>query len=179
MWWRKSNSQSIEETFFPPQILPTVAKKKQKAIYKKIFMLSIMYQKSFYCTYYSRSFFLCRGDCVVKKKYLLTGAVVGFINGLLGGGAGAILVPILGKYFRLSPQKSLATSLAVLFPLSCLSVALYWLQGNIDWAIALPYVCGGAVGGIVGGRFFPKIKVSYLQKGFSLLLLVAGLRCLL
>ncbi len=115
----------------------------------------------------------------MKKKYLLTGAVVGFVNGLLGGGAGAILVPILGKYFHLAPQKALATSLAVLLPLSCVSVLLYWLQGNVDLLTAVPYVCGGAVGGIVGGKYFPKIQVSYLQKGFSLLLLVSAFRCLL
>lgn len=113
----------------------------------------------------------------MKKKYFATGSLVGFVNGLLGGGAGGILVPILQRW--LSPREALATSLAVLFPLSCGSVLMYYVQGNLDLALALPYVLGGAVGGIVGGRLFPQLKVQWLQRAFALLLLFSGGRCLL
>ncbi len=112
-------------------------------------------------------------------RLLVLGALVGFLNGLLGGGGGAILVPGLLYLGKLSPEKALASSLAIMFPLSILSVGLYFLQGNLHFKEALPYVLGGAVGGILGGKLFPKIKTTWLKKGFYLLLLLRGARCFL
>lgn len=113
------------------------------------------------------------------KKIPIIAAIVGFLNGLLGGGAGAILVPYLVKKCKFSQNKALATALAVLLPLSSISVALYWWRGNIDLTLAFPYVLGGAIGGIFGAKIFTKMKENWLKRGFSLLLLFSGVRSFL
>ncbi|MFI3252983.1 MAG: TSUP family transporter [Eubacteriales bacterium] len=110
-------------------------------------------------------------------QYHFIGAVVGFVNGLLGGGGGALLAPFFMN--KMPTEKALASSLAVLLSFSCLSVVIYFVQGNIDLAQAFPYVLGGAVGGIIAGKIFPTMKSEWLKKGFSLLMIVAGMRCLL
>lgn len=112
------------------------------------------------------------------KKYVSYGGIAGFINGLIGGGGGAVLVPLLKKE-GLSQQEALATSVGVMLPISCFSVVLYATRGDIQWIMALPYVIGGGLGGILGGKCFPKVKQQWLRRGFGAFLLLSGGRCLL
>ena len=117
------------------------------------------------------------------KKYpwflpALAGGVGGFVNGLLGGGGGMVLVPMFTGPCRLDTRTALATSVAVIFPLCLLSSLLYFLQGGLDLAAAFPYLLGGLAGGLLGGRLFPRLPLPLLKKGFALLLLFGGIRSL-
>lgn len=110
------------------------------------------------------------------KSYVGAGLVAGALCGLLGGGGGAVLVPLLMKFGGLSPQKALANSVSIILPLCTLSALLYWLRGDLNVSLALPYCIGGGLGGYLGGRFFPSLNTVWLQRGFAGLLLFAGIR---
>lgn len=112
------------------------------------------------------------------KKYLLSGGFAGLINGFLGGGGGAVFVPLLQKCGK-NPRQALANSVATMLPISILSACLFLLEGDFPLETALPYVVGGAFGGFMGGKLFSKVKSQWLQKGFSLLMILSGVRCLL
>ena len=114
-----------------------------------------------------------------KWKYLLAGGAAGLTNGLFGGGGGSVLVPLLTRYCGLEQKRAFATSVAVILPLCCLSVTIYFFRGGLDVMTALPYLMGGTIGGWAGGKWFKGIRVNWLRRGFGLLLIYSGVRCFL
>ena len=112
-------------------------------------------------------------------KVILAGALTGTANGVFGGGGGCILVPLLTKLCGLEQKKAFATSVAVILPLCVLSAGIYLWRGGLEWMTAMPYLLGGAAGGFLGGKLFRGVKLPWLKKGFGLVLIIGGIRCLL
>ena len=106
------------------------------------------------------------------------GAAAGALNGFFGGGGGMVLVPMLTGLCGLSQQKAFATSVAVILPLCAVSAVIYLLRGDMEWGTALPYLLGGALGGLLGGKWFRKADPEMLRKGFALLILYGGAKAL-
>jgi len=111
--------------------------------------------------------------------YALSGAAAGVVNGFFGGGGGQVLVPMLAGKCGLDQRRAFATSVAVIAPLCALSAAVYWLRGQLDFMLALPYLAGGLIGGWVGGKVFKKLSMVWLRRGFALLILYGGVRAFL
>ncbi len=114
-----------------------------------------------------------------KLRFALAGAAAGAANGFFGGGGGSVLVPALTGLCGMDQRRAFATSVAVILPLCVLSAAIYVFRGGLDLAAALPYLMGGAAGGWIGGRIFKGVRVSWLKRGFGLLLIYGGVRNLL
>ncbi len=111
--------------------------------------------------------------------YALAGGAAGVVNGFFGGGGGQVLVPLLAGKCGLDQRRAFATSVAVIAPLCALSAAVYWFRGQLDFALALPYLIGGLIGGFVGGRVFKRLSMTWLRRGFALLILYGGVKALL
>ena len=109
----------------------------------------------------------------------LGGALAGLANGLFGGGGGMVFVPILARWGGLSSRKLYPTCVAVIFPVCALSAGVYFLRGGLSLTEALPYLLGGSLGAILGGRFFDRVSTALLRRLFALFLLYAGVRYLL
>ena len=90
-----------------------------------------------------------------------------------------MLVPALTRLCGMEQRRAFATSVAVILPLCALSAAIYLLRGGLELGTALPYLLGGAAGGWLGGRLFKGVRVSWLRRGFGLLLIYGGVRCVL
>ena len=114
-----------------------------------------------------------------KIKNRLAGTAGGVINGLFGGGGGMVLLPLLTGWSGLEPRAAFATCVAIIFPMCCLSTAVYLFQVRPALFELLPYLLGGAAGGIAGGLTFEKIPVRWLKVIFGLFLLYGGVRYLL
>lgn len=115
-------------------------------------------------------------DTHSKLRAAVAGGAAGLINGFFGGGGGMLLVPLLSRWRGLGDRKAFATSVAVILPLCALSALIYFLRGSLDWAAALPYLLGGLAGGALGGRLFKRLNMTWLRRGFALLILYAGVR---
>ena len=111
-------------------------------------------------------------------RFLLTGSAAGFLNGLFGAGGGMVVVPMLQRD-GLPPERSHATSIAVILPLSIASSLLYLSMGSIRLAQALPYIPLGLVGAAVGGWLLPRVKTVWLHRIFGALVLYSAARLLL
>lgn len=109
----------------------------------------------------------------------LSGGAAGALNGLFGAGGGILLVPLLLRAHKLPAQKAFATSLAIILPLSLVTLAVYGLRGQLTWQGALPYLAGGAVGGFFAGKYLKRMPVVWLRRLFGALLVLSGLRAVL
>lgn len=114
-----------------------------------------------------------------KGKNMLAGAAAGLVNGLFGGGGGMVLLPLLSRWGTLDQKKAFATCVAVILPVCCVSAAVYLWQARPAVAFLLPYLLGGAAGGVVGGLTFRWIPVAVLRVIFGIFLLYGGVRYLL
>ncbi len=112
-----------------------------------------------------------------KYYYLLLGAVAGLLNGLFGSGGGVAVVPMLEKA-DIPPKKAHATSIAIILPLSIVSVGFYLYRQNFQIMDALPYVPGGLAGAVVGSLLLKKIPNDLLRRIFGALIIVSSARIL-
>lgn len=109
-----------------------------------------------------------------KLKFTAAGLLCGLLNGLFGSGGGTAAVPILER-MGLSPRSSHATSVALILCLSVSAAIGYGLGGNLDPALALPFLPGGLLGAAVGAVLLKRIDNGRLRRIFGgLLLLAAG-----
>ena len=110
---------------------------------------------------------------------ILSGAVIGFLNGFFGGGGGMVCVPILQRVLSLSSKESHATAIAVIFPLSYISASVYLFNRVIESVPFLTIALGVVVGGILGAyvlKFMPPKAVRII---FALLMLAGGVRLII
>ena len=107
---------------------------------------------------------------------ILIGLITGVANGLFGAGGGTILVPSLQKFLHLETHRSHATALAVIFPLSLLSIFFYRKAGELDWTALLWISAGGTVGGFLGAKFLNRLSSKWLHRIFGLFMMAAAVR---
>ena len=113
-----------------------------------------------------------------RGRARLSGAAAGLVNGLFGGGGGIPLFLLLTRFLGLEERNAFATCVAVIFPFCLVSAGLYFLNGSVSLAAALPYLLGGLAGGLIGGLTYGKIPVLWLRRLFALFLLYGAYRYL-
>lgn len=111
-----------------------------------------------------------------KTKSIITGMCAGLANGFFGSGGGLFVVPLLTNWIKTDERKAFATSIGIILPLSAVSAVTYFLNGSINFAPAIPFLVGGAIGGIISGKVFKKVPVHALRKAFALLIIYGGIR---
>ena len=109
---------------------------------------------------------------------LVIGFSAGLVNGLLGAGGGILIVFGLSKLLghALEDKRTIfATALAVILPLSLLTVFQYLKRGSLDTQglsfLILPAIVGGALGGFLLRRLSPR----FLSRLFAVIVLVSGI----
>lgn len=108
--------------------------------------------------------------------FLLFSLLIGFVNGLLGGGGGMICVPILKLFLNLEDKKAHATSILVTSLLSISTLIVYITTLNLDFSFS-PFLCAGVLfGGFVGNVLLKKFSNKTLNIIFIFVMFVAGLK---
>ena len=115
----------------------------------------------------------------ISVKYAVPGALSGAANGFFGAGGGLFLVPLLISWCGMEQKRAFATSVAVIFPLCAVSAVIYWLKGGLPIGQAVPYLLGGAAGGVLAGKLFGRVKADWLRRAFGVLILYGGIRAVL
>ena len=104
----------------------------------------------------------------------LTGAIAGFLSGLIGVGGGFVIVPSLVKNTSLDMRSVVATSLTVITLVSAAGVAISASHGTLDWSIGLPFAGGAMVGMLIGNVVNKKISGRVLSRGFAVVAVLAA-----
>lgn len=104
--------------------------------------------------------------------YLATGAVAGFLAGLLGVGGGLVIVPVLALVFAAQGFSAahvmhfaLGTSLASILFTSLSSVRAHHAHGAVEWAVVRGIAPGIVTGTLLGTWLAAQLPTPFL-KGF-------------
>jgi uncharacterized membrane protein YfcA len=106
----------------------------------------------------------------------LLGLACGGVSGLFTVGGSIFGVPMLTEYFAQPQIVAQATSLAFSLPGVFLSLAVYALAGDVNWAVGLPLAIGGmstASFGVAVAHRLPERRLRFLFVGFILASAVA------
>lgn len=106
--------------------------------------------------------------------YLMLGAFVGFMAGLLGVGGGGILVPLLVTIFSYQNigqenivHLALGTSLACMMISSSSSAYAHKIKGNVVWKMVFGMVPGITIGTLMVTHIAADINATYIALFFA------------
>ena len=107
---------------------------------------------------------------------LATGAVAGFIGGMMGVGGGSIMVPAMVLVVGLSQYMAQGTSLLAMVPTGLVGSYTHWRLGNV-----VTWILPGLIMGIIAGSFLGGSLANYLSEAalrlvFASVLIWMGLR---
>ncbi len=108
------------------------------------------------------------------RALMASGAVAGFLSGLLGVGGGFVLVPALQRFTNLSVQSVTVTSLAVISMVSAVGVLNSAGAGEFNVEIGVTFSAAAAVGMLGGRMISSKLPGPHLKKAFGLMCLVVA-----
>jgi hypothetical protein len=107
---------------------------------------------------------------------LLLGLLTGLVSGLLGVGGGTIMVPVFTYFFKMSIQKAIGTSLAIMVPIALVGSLRHWGTGNVDVTQLAFFTLMALVGGWLGASLVSVVSVSFLKKMFALFLVFVAVQ---
>ena len=105
--------------------------------------------------------------------------MTGLANGLFGSGGGTLLVPAMERFLDTETHKAHATAIAVILPLSVVSIAVYAFRVAIPWMPVLWVSLGGMAGGLLGALLLTKFTSRWLHKLFGLFMAAAAVKMIL
>ncbi|MEZ4358435.1 MAG: sulfite exporter TauE/SafE family protein [Eubacteriales bacterium] len=115
-----------------------------------------------------------------KKRAIVNIAVglfSGIINGFLGSAGGIAVVECL-ELEGYETKVSHATALLVILPLSILSVIFYAGSGYLEVNSLIFLSIGSLIGGILGAMLLKKASPKFINRLFTLIIIVCGVRML-
>ena len=112
-------------------------------------------------------------------KSSILGIFTGIINGLFGSGGGMILVVGLEKILKIDAHKAHASSIAIILPISLVSVFVYMRYLNIDYIPVILISTGGMIGGFIGAKFLNKISTRKLKILFGVFMIFSAIKIIL
>ena len=112
-------------------------------------------------------------------KCLLAGLAAGFVNGFFGAGGGMVLVPLLIWLVGLPDKLAFSSAISIILPLCVVSLVIFGRHDMLPLSDALPYLLGGAGGGVLAGLWFQKVPAKWLHLALGALILLGGVRLLI
>jgi uncharacterized membrane protein YfcA len=112
---------------------------------------------------------------------ILGGLLTGLLSGLLGVGGGIIIIPFLLYTLKLKLSEAIATSLAIIIPISFMGAYLkqHFYNININFKIFVLFAIFGMIGSYAGVYLSDKCPVGILKKVFAGLLVIIALKIFL
>lgn len=105
-----------------------------------------------------------------RKNPLLHGAAIGILAGYFGIGGGFLIVPTLMYSGGLNIIQAIGTSMIPVSSFGLVTAGRYFVDGNVNFVIALLFVVGGIIGTRIGIKALEKIPKQNVVKIFSILL---------
>lgn len=111
------------------------------------------------------------------SKVLAAGGVTGLFSGFFGIGGGFLIVPGLIASTGMPILNAIGSSLVAVTAFGLTTAANYAFSGLVDWILAIVFIAGGVLGGVLGSMAAHRLSArkGALNTAFALLIFaVAG-----
>jgi len=108
--------------------------------------------------------------------YLTTGALTGFLSGMMGVGGGTIMIPVMVILAGFTQHVAQGTSLLVMIPSGAVGALTHWKMGNTEQGILWGLIPGILLGTYIGGTVANIIPNDTLRLIFASMLIFLGIR---
>jgi uncharacterized membrane protein YfcA len=102
----------------------------------------------------------------------------GFVSGILGGGGGAVMVPLMTGPLRMKQHMAHGTSLAVISVTALTATVVYAVHEPLSLALVLALGLGSIGGAVLGAKGANRLPALQLRQVFGVFLIVVALRLL-
>jgi uncharacterized protein len=103
------------------------------------------------------------------------GLLMGFFSSVFGIGGGIVMVPLLLLAGRMPPLVVAATSAFVVTTTAPIGIIGHAVVGDVDWAVTLPLVLGGILGGGVAPSIGKRMSSPMLITLLAIALIAAAI----
>lgn len=112
--------------------------------------------------------------------FVLIGLVSGSLIGLVGTGAGLIIIPALVFLAHFNEKTAVGTSLTMLLlPVGFFAAYTYWQHGHVNLKAAFFIMLGFVVGSFFAAKFAAGLPVATATKIFGVVAILIGVKMLL
>lgn len=117
----------------------------------------------------------------IKNKFItgallaLSGAVSGFLSGLLGAGGGMVALFALTQLrSEDDPRDRFAATICAVLPMTLVSAVFYLVRGSFVFVDTLPYLLPSVIGGLAGAYALGKLPMKWIKLTLAVILLGSG-----
>ncbi|MGB4862540.1 MAG: sulfite exporter TauE/SafE family protein [Tepidiformaceae bacterium] len=103
----------------------------------------------------------------------------GFVSGLLGGGGGSVMIPLMTGPLRMPQHLAHGTSLVVITSAAALAAIAYSVHEPISAVLVASLGTGALLGAFIGARGAAHVPAMHLRQLFGVFLILVSLRLLL
>lgn len=114
-----------------------------------------------------------RGERLNMRAAVASGAVIGFLGGVVGLILGSLRMPALLRFVGEEPMRAVGTNLLVGVFVGAAGVVGH-LPGGIDWAAFAVGAAASVPGALLGARLTGRLNERQLLRAVGLVLLIAG-----
>ncbi len=111
-----------------------------------------------------------------KIKLALFGIGAGLCNGLFGSGGGMIVVPALEKVCSVDTKNAHSTAIAIILPLTIVSIFKYSAFGSVDTSTLVTVCLGGVLGSFAGAKLLKRFTNIAVRRIFGTVIIIAAVR---
>jgi uncharacterized membrane protein YfcA len=105
----------------------------------------------------------------------LSGGIVGFVLGLVGGGGSILAVPLMVYLVGVrDPHMAIGTSALAVAVNAASGLASHWRAGNVKWRCALVFAISGIAGAAIGSTLGKALDGQKLLFLFAIVMIVVG-----
>ncbi len=108
-------------------------------------------------------------------KYLLVGAISGFVSGFFGAGGGVVLIFALSLLIKKDNKRIFAQTALITASFAFVSAVMYQIKGNLPFGLALRYIFPAALGGAFGAYLLHRLKLKAVKRIFAITVILGGL----
>lgn len=105
---------------------------------------------------------------------ILAGLFSGVVSGM-GIGGGAILIPVLTMLLNVDQQIAQCTNLVYFIPTAIAALIIHIKNKSVDFKTAIPIICFGVIGAILGSWIAVFMSAKVLRKIFAVFLFAMGI----
>ncbi len=107
---------------------------------------------------------------------VLSGILIGILNGFFGGGGGMICVPLIKKIMNMEDKSAHATTVMIMAITSIPSTIVYILNFGVELTKVVPISLGVLVGGLVGAKVLSMLKNDIINLIFIFVMIAVGIK---